>query len=71
MGIGDLKDYRYKTIYNIDGNYDTLTGLFAIDFESKDCTADNFGAQFLFWEMMISYINLIGFGEEICRLKST
>ena len=46
MGIGDMKDYRYKSIYNIDGNYDTLTGLFAIDFDSKDCTADNFGAQF-------------------------
>lgn len=46
MGIGDITDYRYKAIYNIDGNYDTLTGLFAIDFDSKDCTADNFGAQF-------------------------
>ena len=46
MGIGDIVDYRYKTIYNIDGNYNTLTGLFAIDFDSKDCTGDNFGAQF-------------------------
>ena len=42
----NIVDYRYKTIYNIDGNYNTLTGLFAIDFDSKDCTADNFGAQF-------------------------
>lgn len=46
MGIGDIVDYRYKTIYNINGNYDALTGLFAIDFDSKDCTAGNFGAQF-------------------------
>ena len=46
MGIGDIVDYRYKSIYNIDENYNTLTGLFAIDFDSKDCTADNFGAQF-------------------------
>ncbi len=46
MAIGDLKDYRYKVIYNVNGEYDTLTGLFCIDFESKDCTSDQFGAQF-------------------------